>query len=157
MVRCWQKDQVNRPLKWWAENVSKTKGEGLLLAKVSWIGKQYWIGFQSREVKVSLSFFSFKTMKCLEQLISVRSCCIVYTNRGNDRFWLASFSCCQKKSNNFKNLASLLSFTEIAVMLCSDADFKASLGWEDRSKHVGTQTLSMDHKTTPSTTTKCLK
>ena len=31
--------------------------------------------------------------------------------------------------------------------LCSDADFKASLGWEDRSKHVGTQTLSMDHKT----------
>ena len=26
------------PLKWWAENVSKMKGDGQLLAKVSWIG-----------------------------------------------------------------------------------------------------------------------
>ena len=47
-------------------------------------------------------------MKSFDQLISVRSCCNVYTNRGNDCFWLASFSCCQNKSNNW----SLLSFTK---------------------------------------------
>ena len=124
---------------------------------LNWITILDWFSEQRSQGKSFV--FSFKTMKCLEQLISV---CNVYTNRGNDRFWLASFSCCQKKSNNW-NLASLLSFTEIAVSglilrlkameLCSDANFKASLGWEDRSKHVGTQTLSMD----PKKTTKCVK
>ena len=117
-----------------------------------------WFSEQRSQGK---SFVFFKTMNCLEQLISVRSCCNVYTSCENDRFWLASFSCCQKKSNNW-NLASLLSFTEIAVSglileLCSDADFKASLGRGDRSKHVESQTFSMDQKTTLSTTTKCLK
>ena len=83
MVRYWRKDQVNLlngELKMSAKRKAKGCYSPKLLAKVS------WIGFQSREVKVSLSFFSFKTMKCLEQLISVRSCCNVYTNRGNDRF-----------------------------------------------------------------------
>ena len=66
-----------------------------------------------------------------------------------------------------QNLVSLLSFTEIAISLLiawlkakelgSDPDFKASLGWEDHSKHVGSQTLSIDQKTTPSMTTKCPK
>ena len=100
----------SEPFKWWAENERQ------------WVvtrqSIQNWItilvGFQSREVKVSLSFFRFKTMKCLEQLISVRSCCNVYTSRGNDCFWLASFFCCQKKSNNW-NLVSLLSFAEIVI------------------------------------------
>ena len=104
----------SEPLKWWAENVSKTKGEGLLLTKVTrqsilnWITILDWFSEQRSQGKSFV--FSFKTMKCLEQLISVRLCCNVYTNRGNDRFWLESFSCCQKKSNNW-NLASLLSFT----------------------------------------------
>ena len=131
---------------------------------LNWITIPDWFSEQRSQDKSFV--FSFKTMKCLEQLISVRSCCNVYTSRGNDRFWLPNFLCCQKKSNNW-NLASLLSFTEIAVSglilrlkameLCSDANFKASLGWEDRSKHMGTQTLSMDQKKTPSTTTKCVK
>ena len=79
-------------------------------------------------------------MKCLAQLTSVRSCCNVYTNRGNDRFWLASFLCCQKKSNNWSKSCFSFIFSVIAVRglilrlkareLCSDADFKASLGWE---------------------------
>ena len=133
---------------------------------LNWVTILDWFSERRSQGKSFVFSFTCKTMKCLEQLISVRSCCNVYTSRGNDCFWLASFSCCQKKSNNW-NLASLLSFTEIAVSglilrlkvmeLYSDADFKASLGWEDRSKHVGTQTLSMDHKTTASTTTKCLK
>ena len=91
-------------------------------------------------------------MKSFDQLISVRSCCNVYTNRGNDRFWLASFSCCQNKSNNW----SLLSFTGIAVSglilrleakeLSSDPDFKASLGWYQRwKKH---HSISLRTKTT---------
>ena len=91
-------------------------------------------------------------MKSFDQLISVRSCCNVYTNRGNDRFWLASFSCCQNKSNNW----SLLSFTGIAVSglilrlkakeLSSDPDFKASLGWYQRwKKH---HSISLCTKTT---------
>ena len=94
--------------------ISKTKGEGLLLAKVTrqsilnWITILDWFLEQRSQGKSFV--FSFKTMKCLEQLISVRSCCNVYTNRGNDRLWLASFSCCQKRSNNWA-LASLLSFT----------------------------------------------
>lgn len=79
-------------------------------------------------------------MKSFDQLISVRSCCNVYTNRGNDRFWLASFSCRQNKSNNW----SLLSFTGIAVSglilrlkaeeLSSDPDFRVSLGCDQRWK-----------------------
>ena len=131
---------------------------------LNWITILDWFSEQRSQGKSFV--FSFKTMKCLEQLIPVRSCCNVYKSRGNDHFWLASFLCCQKKSNNW-NLASLLSFTEIAISglilrlkameLCSDANFKASLGWQDRSKHVGTQTLSMDQKKTPSTTTKCVK
>ena len=131
---------------------------------LNWITILDWFSEQRSQGKSLV--FSFKTRRCLEQLVSVRSCCNVYASHGNDRFWLASFSCCQKKSNNW-NLASLLSFTEIAVSglilrlkameLCSDANFKASLGWEDRSKHVGTQMLSMDQKMTPCTTMKCLK
>ena len=91
-------------------------------------------------------------MKSFDQLISVRSCCNVYTNRGNDRFWLASFSCCQNKSNNW----SLLSFTGIAVSglilrlkakeLSSDPDFKASLGWYQRWKKR--HSISLRTKTT---------
>ena len=91
-------------------------------------------------------------MKSFNQLISVRSCCNVYTNRGNDRFWLASFSCCQNKSNNW----SLLSFTGIAVSglilrlkakeLSSDPDFKASLGWYQRWKKC--HSISLRTKTT---------
>ena len=131
---------------------------------LNWITILDWFSEQRSQGKSFV--FSFKTMKCLEQLISVRSCCNVYTNRGNDRFWLASFLCCQK-INILLLCYLLLSFTEIAVSglilrpeamkWCSDADFKASLGWEDRLKHVGTQMLLMDHKMTPSMTTKCLK
>ena len=114
--------------------------------------------------------FSFKTMKCLEQLISVRSCVAMFTQTVGMTASDWPVSRVVKRSQTIKILLLcylLLSFTEIAVSglilrpkamkLCSDTDFKASLGWEDRLKHVGTQTLSMDHMTTPSMTTKCLK
>ena len=41
-------------------------------------------GLAFRAEKSRYVFRFFKTMKCFEQLISVRSCCNVYTSRGND-------------------------------------------------------------------------
>ena len=72
---------------------------------LNWITILDWFSEQRSQGKSFV--FSFKTMKCLEQLISVRSCCNVYTNRGNDRFWLASFSCCQKRSNNWNRVLTI--------------------------------------------------
>ena len=142
---------------------AKQKAKGCYLPKYPELDNNTGLVFRAEKSR-EVFRFSVKTMKCLEQLISVRSCCNVYTNRGNDRFWLASFSCCKKKSHKLKSFSSFISAVSGLILrpkameLCIDADFKASLGWEDRSKHVGlTQTLSMDHETTPSTTTKCLR
>ena len=140
----------SEPLQWWAKNVGKTKSDGLLLAKsiLNWITILDWFSEQRSQGK-SLVFF--KTMKCFEQLISVRSCCNVYTSRGNDRFWLARFLCCEKRSNNYWSKSCSFIFYRICCWRINSATksngvmqwrgLKVSLGWEDRSKHVGSNAL----------------
>ena len=105
MVHCWRKDQANLFNGELKCQHNKRQWAVTRQSFLNWI-KHYWIGFQRREVKVSLSVS--KTMKCFDQLISVRSCCNVYKSRGNDRFWLASFSCCQKKSNNWSKSCAFI-------------------------------------------------
>ena len=89
-------------------------------------------------------------MKCLDQFISDRSCCNETQAVGMTASdWPVSHVV--KRSQTIDpNPASLLSIAVSGLImrlkgkeLCSDPDFKASLGREDHSKCAGSQMLLM--------------
>ena len=82
MVHRWRKDQenlFNGELKMSA----KQKTMGCYSPKYSEFDQTLLDWFSEQR---SQGFRFFETMKCFDQLISVRLCCNVYTNCGNDCF-----------------------------------------------------------------------